>query len=260
MFRDNQRIIYENPKMWGKSPPETVLQRTELTTMAVPTDVRTILEVGAGDGLIIDGLIKAGYNPVALDISFNALGHINTNSRVQGQASQLPFSPNSFDLVLCCELLEHIPDSIFENVLNEIGNIAKNYIIVTVPCREKLEWSHARCRSCGCIFNGAYHLRSFNENDLKSLFKEFRCSSLREIVHVLHPDRTLAIELFLRHQLASEYLYYSSSVNCPLCFTTVDRRPRRNWIGWIAAGMRYCYRIINRRKSPLWYLAVYEKS
>jgi len=24
--------------------------------------------------------------------------------------------------------------------------------------------------------------------------------------------------------------------------------------------MRYCYRIISRRKTPLWYLAVYEKS
>jgi hypothetical protein len=137
--------------------------------------------------------------------------------------------------------------------------MAKKYIIVTVPYQEKLEWNYARCPACGCIFDGAYHLRSFNENDLKFLFKGFRCNSLREIVHVLHPDRTMAIELFIRHQLASEYLYCSPSVKCPLCFTPVDRRPDRNWIGWLAAGIRYLYRIISRRKIPLWYVAVHEK-
>jgi SAM-dependent methyltransferase len=260
MSIDDHRKIYENPRMWGKRPPRTVLRRAELTTTAVPADVRTILEVGAGDGLIIDALYKAGYAPVALDISLNALDHINTNMRVQGQASQLPFKDNSFDLVLACELLEHIPDSIFKIVVNEISRIAKKHIIVTVPFQEKLEWNSARCPACGCIFNGAYHLRSFYEGDLKPLFKGFRCNSLREIVHVLHPDRTVAIELFIRHQLASEYLYCSPSVNCPLCFTTVDERPNRNWAGWIAAGIRYSYRVINRQKSPLWYLAIYKKS
>lgn len=256
----NQRKLYENPKMWGKSPPQTVLRRIELTTMAVPEDVGTILEVGAGDGLIIDALSKAGYAPIALDISFSSLGQINTNRRVLGQASQLPFPSHSFDLVFACELLEHIPNQLFRSVIDEISRVAKRYIIITVPYKERLEWNYARCPSCGCIFNGAYHLRSFKENDLKPLFEGFRCSSLREIVHVLHPDRTVNMELFIRHQLASEYLFYSPSVNCPLCFAPIDKRPNRNWLGWIAAGIRYIYRVINRQKSPLWYLAIYQKS
>jgi hypothetical protein len=260
MSVSHQRKIYEDPKMWGKSPSQTVLRRIELTTMAVPTDVQTILEVGAGDGLVVDALCKAGYAPVAFDLSFNALRRINSNKSVQGEASQLPFTNNSFDLVLSCELLEHIPDSIFQNVVNEISNVAKKYIIITVPYREHLEWSYARCPACGCIFNGAYHIRSFDEKGIKSLFKEFKCVSLAAIVDVLHPDRTIGLELFIRHRLASEYLYCSPSAACPLCFTPIDKCPRRKWIGWIAAGIRYFYRIINRQRSPLWYLAIYKKS
>jgi hypothetical protein len=30
-------------------------------------------------------------------------------------------------------------------------------------------------------------------------------------------------------------------------------------VGWIASGMRYFYRMIYRKKTPFWYLAVYEK-
>ncbi len=259
MSLDNYRSLYENPKMWSKSLPETVLQRAQLTATAVPTDVRTVLEIGSGDGIIIDALRQADYNPIALDISHYALKQIKNTRRVQGNASQLPFSSDSFNLVLSCELLEHIPDAAYSQVLNEISRIATKYIIITVPYKERLEWNNARCPSCGCIFNGAYHLRSFNENNIKLLFQSFKCVSLKEIVHVLHPDRTTRFELFIRHCLASEYLYCSPSVTCPLCFTPVDKRPDRNWLGWVAAGMRYFYRIINRRKSPLWYLAVYEK-
>lgn len=254
-----QRTLYENLTPSGKNPPRTVLERIALTINAVPRDVYTISEVGCGNGLLINGLRDAGYDPVACDISMNALRQIQRGRRVQADAESLPFTTESFDLVFACELLEHIPALFFDKVLSEISRVSQKYIVITTPYQEKLEWNNARCNTCGCIFNGAYHLRSFNDNDLKSLFKGFKCKSLKGIVPVLHPDRTMAIELFIRHQLALEYRYYSPSVHCPLCSAPVARRPDRNWIGWLAAGIRYFYRIINRKKTPLWYLAVFEK-
>jgi hypothetical protein len=156
-------------------------------------------------------------------------------------------------------LLEHLPISAYSYVLDEIARVTKKYIIITVPYQEKLEWNYARCTACGCIFNGAYHVRSFGEKDMKFLFKKFKCVSLKGVLNVLHPDRTIGVELFIRHKLATEYLYSGPSVTCPLCLSPVEKRPRRNWIGWVASGMRYFYRMISRKKSPLWYLAVYEK-
>lgn len=256
---NSQRTLYENPKMWGKEYPETDLERARLTAGAVSSDVQTILEIGSGDGLVIKALRKAGHDPVALDISQSALKYIQGSKLVQGTAGQLPFPSKSFDLVLVCELLEHLPISTYSSVLDEIARVTKQYVIITVPYREKLEYNYARCAACGCIFNGAYHVRSFGEKDLKFLFNNIHCASLKGIVNVLHPDRTNGFELFIRHSLATEYLYSNTSVRCPVCLSPVEKRPRRNWVGWIAAGMRYFYRMIFRGKSPLWYLAVYEK-
>ena len=259
MIRNSQRALYENPMLWQQSPPQTVVERIRLTIDAVPDDVNTILEVGSGNGLLIKSLRDSGYDPVASDISSNALKHIHTRKRVQAEASNLPFPTDSFDLIFACELLEHIPVPIFSRVLDELARVSQKYIIITTPYQEKLSWSNARCPACGCIFNGAYHIRSFMENNIKSLFKEFKCISLREIVSILHPDRTIGFELFIRHQLASEYLYFAPSVTCPLCFSPVDKPPRRNWIGWAASGIRYLYRIFSREKTPLWYLAVFKR-
>jgi hypothetical protein len=256
---NSQRTLYENQNMWGKEYPEIDLERARLTVGAVPSDVKTILEVGSGDGLIIQALRKAGHDPVALDICQSALKYIQGSKLVQGTASQLPFPSKSFDLVLACELIEHIPHSAYSGVLDEITRVAKKYVIITVPYREKLEWNYARCAACGCIFNGAYHVRSFGEKDMKFILKKFRCASLKGIVNVLHPDRTIGLELFIRHRLATEYLYSNPSVRCPVCLSSVEKRPRRNWIGWIASGMRCFYRMIFRKKSPLWHLALYEK-
>lgn len=257
---NTQRIFYEDPKRWGKTYHQINLDRAVLTAQAVPENAKNILEVGSGDGLILNTLRKAGHDPVAFDISRNALKHIQSSKLVQGTASTLPFSSNSFDLILACEVLEHIPNHIYKSVLDEIIRVTKKYVLITVPYREKLELNYARCTACGCIFNGSYHVKSFNDHDMKFLFKNFKCISLKKIVKILHPDRTHSLELFIRHHLATEYLYCGSSVKCPLCLSSVKEKPHRNWIGWIASAMRCLYRIPARRKIPLWYLAVYQKT
>ena len=40
----------------------------------------------------------------------------------------LPFEDNSFDLVLCCEVLEHLPDDIYQDALKEIQRVSNEYI------------------------------------------------------------------------------------------------------------------------------------
>jgi len=118
-----------------------------------------------------------------------------------------------------------------------------------VPYQENLELNYVRCLACGCIFNGAYHVRSFVKKDLEFLFNNFKCVSLKGIVHVQIPDRTISFELFIRHHLALEYLYSSPSVKCPLCYSEINKKPKRNLIGWFACGLRVFIRMLYRKKD-----------
>ena len=161
------------------------LERAQLTAKSVPEGIDTILEIGSGDGLIINALKAAGYDPVAYDISRTALEYIKTSKRIQGSAALLPFPASTFDVVLACELLEHLPISDYRHLLDEIARVAKRYVLITVPYNETLEWNYARCPSCGCVFHGTCHVRSFREADMISLSKHFRCINLKGISIIL---------------------------------------------------------------------------
>jgi hypothetical protein len=259
IITNTQKAYYDDPQKWGRAYHRINLDRAERIAQAVPADVEKILDLGSGDGLVFNTLREAGHDPVAFDISGIALKHIKGDKLVQGSASNLPFFSDSFDLVLACEVLEHIPDIVFKAVLEEIIRISKRYVLITVPYKENLELNYARCQACGCVFNGSYHVRSFHRKDIEHLFCNFKCIRLNEIVKVLNPDRTISFELYLRQHMANEYLYTGPSVKCPLCLKAVNEKPVRNWIGWIASGIRYFYRMLNRNETPLWYLAVYQK-
>ena len=161
IITNTQKAYYDDPQKWGRSYHRINLDRAKHIAQAVPAGVEKILDLGSGDGLVFNTLKGDGHDPVAFDISGIALKHIKGHKLVQGSASNLPFSSDSFDLILACEVLEHIPNIIFKSVLEEINRISKRYVLITVPYKEKLELNYARCQACGCIFNGSYHVISF---------------------------------------------------------------------------------------------------
>jgi ubiquinone/menaquinone biosynthesis C-methylase UbiE len=53
-------------------------------------------------------------------------------------AEMLPFRDNSFDLVLCTEVLEHVPD--WKRAFGELQRVSRKKIVVTVPLEKGLVW------------------------------------------------------------------------------------------------------------------------
>lgn len=59
---------------------------------------------------------------------------INKNLKpdIVGEITKLPFTNNSFDAILCCQVLEHLPFERVETALKEMTRIS-NYMVISLP-------------------------------------------------------------------------------------------------------------------------------
>lgn len=98
---------------------------------------KTILDVGCGEGFTLNRFRKLniGKDLIGVDTSVKAIAlgkeqfpHLNLK---EGSAYKLPFKDNSFDLVLCLEVLEHLEDP--QKAFSELVRVSKKYCIVSVP-------------------------------------------------------------------------------------------------------------------------------
>ncbi len=86
-----------------------------------------VLEVGKGTGVFSNYLKNTGINITTIDIDESK------NPDYTADARKLPFKSNTFDIICCFEVLEHLPYSESLRALNEFYRVTKKYIIISVP-------------------------------------------------------------------------------------------------------------------------------
>lgn len=94
---------------------------------------RKILEVGSGakglgefyDQKFVGCDLKLDGNPV------------HNMTFVQCSASDLPFSDREFDLVICMDMMEHIPKKERRKVLEEMMRVTSHVVIIGYPCGQE---------------------------------------------------------------------------------------------------------------------------
>jgi 2-polyprenyl-6-hydroxyphenyl methylase/3-demethylubiquinone-9 3-methyltransferase len=92
---------------------------------------KTALEVGCGGGILCEEIARMGFATTGLDPSERSLriarGHAAANglniSYEQGAGEAVPFRDRSFDVVFCCDVLEHVAD--LPKVISEISRVLK---------------------------------------------------------------------------------------------------------------------------------------
>ena len=138
----------------------------------------TMLDLGCGEGRHIFGVMEKfpdlkciGLDPhiESLDKAFEGLKFLESISNTKtsflsGSAYSLPFCDDSFDLVVCSEVLEHLHD--YKYAIKEINRVLKpgGQFLASVPAEfpEKICW----------LLSEAYqnqpggHLRIFKKNEL----------------------------------------------------------------------------------------------
>ncbi len=88
---------------------------------------KSVLEIGIGNGTVSDYLKKLGIKVTTCDFDKNLKPDVVADVR------KLPFRKSSFDLVLCAEVLEHIPFNDFKKGLSEIYRVSVNRAVITLP-------------------------------------------------------------------------------------------------------------------------------
>lgn len=136
----NGNVAGNNYDKYGSTNPIERRMMTgffdSLDAMLAGLTPRTVVEVGAGEGRVTERLV--GRFPDATVIGLDLLDDDLAGDWAAlglpmffGDATQLPFTDRSIDLVVGLEMLEHVPDP--ERALREIARVCGGTAVLSVP-------------------------------------------------------------------------------------------------------------------------------
>ena len=86
-----------------------------------------VLIIGKGSGLVSEYLKLTGIKAVTLDIDESL------KPDVAASVLDMPFGDSEFDVVLCAQVLEHLPYKDFDQAIFEIKRVSKNGAVISLP-------------------------------------------------------------------------------------------------------------------------------
>jgi SAM-dependent methyltransferase len=118
------------------------VEATELLDELLDVRGRDVLDVGCGEGWLVRRFASAGAHAVGLDPLAGALERARREAPaarfVEGAAEALPFPAASFDIVVFCNSLHHVPEDRLDAALTEAERVlrADGVLYVQEPLAE----------------------------------------------------------------------------------------------------------------------------
>lgn len=121
-------------KIKDKESSDDKLNEANVTIIKILPECKSVLEVGCGTGILAKELKRMNKDVTGLDVSKLALRNAEKKGikTIHHDLDQpLPFPDNSFDCVICCQVLQHIHRP--SKLIKEMQRVTKKYVIINVP-------------------------------------------------------------------------------------------------------------------------------
>ena len=121
--------IPDNLKEFDPSYVTRYAITSELIKFASGKDVKKIkvLDVGGYNGAIRD------FIPDCDITILDMVDDDNTEKYVKASGADIPFKDKTFDIVISCDTLEHIPADERDKFIQELIRVSKNYVFLCAP-------------------------------------------------------------------------------------------------------------------------------
>jgi hypothetical protein len=226
----------------------------------MPKGYFSVLDIGARHGNISNLLTSYFKTVTALDLEKPELIKENIIT-VKGDVTQLEFQDNSFDVVLCTEVLEHIPTYLISKACNEVIRVAKTFVVIGVPYKQDIHYGRTKCLSCKRKNPPWGHVNSFDENKVKKLFGPLRLESI-SFVGEGGWGKTNLFSVLLMDIAGNPWGTYDQEEHCLHCSKKLVSPANRNLFQKNCSKLAY---LLNRMQAniipstPIWLHMVFKK-
>lgn len=136
-----------------------------------------VLDFGCGRGDLVKQMHLAGVACGGADFSTQSLqqceqvcgnGGLWLGGRVVNLEAGTDFDPDTFALITCVEVVEHLPQALLAPTFSELFRLLRpgGVLVLTTPFEESLKSNSTYCPFCDGEFHRWQHLRSVSKVDL----------------------------------------------------------------------------------------------
>ena len=134
------------------------------------------LEIGFGDGHLLELLHQGGFSVFGVDLSPKNVAFTKRQFRKRkapivlktGSITHIPFFDGTFSAIVASEVLEHLNGNDLLRALSELHRClaVDGVLLLTVPAEEQFRDNICYCPNCGAVFHRFGHKTTFNAQHL----------------------------------------------------------------------------------------------
>lgn len=119
---------------WVELPGGTYIPAPDLVWRHAPPGCKTLLDVGGGSGTVGESQwIKYGIETITVIDVWEGYRDKPWVRRLDARFALKQFGEAAFDVVQCCDMIEHVPKEVGRQLLEDFKQLARRFVVFTTP-------------------------------------------------------------------------------------------------------------------------------